>query len=1405
MSSSLYRQAKTQALGRELRRALGSRYARREAEQSAIVLESGQLKIGGQRYPATGVGAAAGQTVTVQNIGRAGNATYAPAVGTVTISSGGRASGAGASGATTFDALTDTPSSKSGHNDKFLRVDSSATGITYGTIGADDLTISDWVDTNYGLTTSSNKIRVSLAGTSALEFTGGALRLKGATAGAGLTMASQILAVGAGDGISVSADAVAVDAASIIDSAYGLTTSGNDIRVSLAGTSGLEFSGGGLQLQDALAGDGLTIAGKVLAVGAGDGLDVSADALAVDVTDIIGAGLTEDGSNNLALQTPGIVAVDSVNSAEGNHTHAVTSSSDPGAAASLLATNAAGQLTVEILRARDHIEAADTGRPAVKIRRLSGQSAYLWRVEDESQTGLLGVSAEGDLESLNPGFTSGIAGWQIQADGSAEFNNIRVRGELHATTFVADEMHALGGTFVALTATTTSAPAYTGGNPGDTISAYSWHPVSGPITYPTAIAIDGFTLPVAASYDTGLCYFADGDILRIKSLTEIRGGGNLDLLDIYLEVDGAPSSNGDRDMAAGNPGTYNVPVVLRYPTSGASNLTIPAGASVVKWGENSGSGYTGGLLFTSDLADAPYMDIFTVDSSGAAWPPAVTPRVRVGNLDGVLGLGEQWGIAAGADLTDTGPNAAYMVLSDQQQTTNNITSRWKSSGVTWAEFDPSGLRAKFGTNTAAAGTTLFDLNVGAGTLAIGNSTSPAAVTVTGTINIQNPGDLNTGDLNNDAGWTDTTTYYAASGSPPASPSAGDLWYQTDTYLLLRWSGAAWVTVGNAYSNTNQLTDGAGLGNTALWGSLSGVPARFGNAPSGTGLFLTATHMGYYDSAAWKTYMDSGGNFYLSGSGSHALTWNGSTLAIAGNITVLGGDAATQSYADDAATTAADAAQSAAEAYAASQASAAQTAAQSYGSKRRVLALAGTWTSTDADTISWTSASVRLGDGATYSLSDGNTGNMAGLSYLYVDVTASTPWTVGVATSLATLGVNHAVIAIAQPGTISASVRSAAGVTNISGDQILTGTITANEIKAGTITGTQISSDTSITAGSDNNVGVLSGSDATYRIWAGHANPASAPFAVSRTGGLTATSANITGNIVATSGTFSNVSVAGSIAVGAGGYLYSGISSWGSGTGYYLDYNGGTPRFVVGVQSGGLLSRGVQWDGADLSIRMRDGSLASLYMGDATQDGFLDIDMRQGSGASQYDYGIHISDGGNTSAGVSALYSGFSDRGATAVDRIFDAYTTDASSVADGFYADMAGGNYAAVSQSPTNGNGIKAFQRGNGVSAHLEKPVGSSSSVPVVWATHGAGGPIYHAQVSANSQTAFKIYNAAGATDFTALQAANGNVKKVTYIMLKEISDGDVPNPDSGYVTYYHDTVRGFSRKHSNGTTVRIS
>jgi len=71
--------------------------------------------------------------------------------------------------------------------------------------------------------------------------------------------------------------------------------------------------------------------------------------------------------------------------------------------------------------------------------------------------------------------------------------------------------------------------------------------------------------------------------------------------------------------------------------------------------------------------------------------------------------------------------------------------------------------------------------------------------------------------------TQATLNFTAGTSAPTSPQTKDQWLDTNTTpaVLKVWNGAAWVIA--TPTNTNQLTDGAYLGQTALWNSVSSRP------------------------------------------------------------------------------------------------------------------------------------------------------------------------------------------------------------------------------------------------------------------------------------------------------------------------------------------------------------------------------------------------------------------------------------------------------------------------------------------------------------------------------------------------------------------------------------------------------
>ena len=236
---------------------------------------------------------------------------------------------------------------------------------------------------------------------------------------------------------------------------------------------------------------------------------------------------------------------------------------------------------------------------------------------------------------------------------------------------------------------------------------------------------------------------------------------------------------------------------------------------------------------------------------------------------------------------------------------------------------------------------------------------------------------------------------------------------------------------------------------ATWAGISSIPATLGT-PTGTGLFLSSTYMGYYDSPNWKTYMDSSGNFYLGGT-SGPLQWvaAASTLSIGNwsfDTTKIWKDGATDAlsagmapvdypfyagkkYVDRAtapfrvtpagALTASSATITGAlTTGAGSSIDGTYIGAGTVGSAAANLALRG-WTftgifsSTDYNTVAWSAGTFTASDGTAYSIGAGNTGNMSAITFIYLDIAVSTTAFQITTTAATAVGNGKCLIGVAQ--------------------------------------------------------------------------------------------------------------------------------------------------------------------------------------------------------------------------------------------------------------------------------------------------------------------------------------------------------------------------------------------------------
>jgi hypothetical protein len=240
-----------------------------------------------------------------------------------------------------------------------------------------------------------------------------------------------------------------------------------------------------------------------------------------------------------------------------------------------------------------------------------------------------------NIRSTN--YTSGLIGWNISALGNAEFNNVDVRGAIHAAIFVYNAIAATAGTL------------------GVFKSAAK---LKLDVTIPASPTYGTTTVDVSVVDPEGLSHasaqmFVGNDILRLKD--GLVG-------DTWLKV-----------SAVVDDGTnYRYGCIIM---AGSNNVTYRAGLGVADYGQ-SGQGF---IIQTADQTNSPYLQMATHTASFTASSSAgtliVAPRLRVGNLNGSYGYAaDTYGFGTGQYGT-SGQSWVTVDATNGVRIGNNTTTR----------------------------------------------------------------------------------------------------------------------------------------------------------------------------------------------------------------------------------------------------------------------------------------------------------------------------------------------------------------------------------------------------------------------------------------------------------------------------------------------------------------------------------------------------------------------------------------------------------------------------------------------------------------------------------------------------------------------------------------------------------
>jgi hypothetical protein len=137
------------------------------------------------------------------------------------------------------------------------------------------------------------------------------------------------------------------------------------------------------------------------------------------------------------------------------------------------------------------------------------------------------------------------------------------------------------------------------------------------------------------------------------------------------------------------------------------------------------------------------------------------------------------------------------------------------------------------------------------------------------------------------------------------------------------------------------------------------------------------------------------------------------------------------------------------------------------------------------------------------------------------------------------------------------------------------------------------------------------------------DPSASYITIDATNGIRFRNSTTTKFAVDTSG---NLSLTGNLTIGTAGALMSGATAYGTGTGYWLDYNSGTPRFRIGTTSGDRM----QWDGTNLTVVGSTGTIDTngITLTPNTSGGY--------SAARSYDWSVANGNLGATGVDTSTL-------------------------------------------------------------------------------------------------------------------------------------------------------------------------
>lgn len=562
----------------------------------------------------------------------------------------------------------------------------------------------------------------------------------------------------------------------VITAGAGLSGGGtlaSSFTISVGAGNGIAVADSGVSVKRKTT-SGLDLDANGLAVGAGNGIEVFAESVAVKRATTSGLSLDANGlavgaGNGISVLTNS-VAVNQDYAFVWTGVHRFTNGLNVGTYTTASGGNAfiSGNLGVGKDSADYRLDVAGDIYSSASVR--ANTSVVTQELTGAGAT--TSVSLTNGTTFKSSQYVSGFAGngWRIfrAANNSLsemEVDNLTVRGALRVYELLIQQIRATNGSIFV----SSSAKIAT---------------VTGPSAGVYTITVDGSTNDYVP--------FAVNDVLRAQRINLNNPSSLVWQSDIRVA------------SVTANAKTFTAVLV-------AGEAPAP-GMEYVRLGNTTNVNRQGTVYLTADDTGAPFIDVVDGIASHSDWNTASKVKVRIGNLVGITGTANNYGIWAG---NGTAVNNQWVEFSETRMLLNNVPIKIYNGTTQTVDIDSNG-NLKIGSNVANASTTFLSWN---GT----------TLSVKGVIEV-------------------------AAGSNVYTTA------QVDSSLNGK------IDSGGAASDVNNNTT-----------TISGGKIRTGQI----------------DSQNWGTSAGSridlsNGAFYFGGSSAPKLSWNGTTLAIDGNLTARNG-------------------------------------------------------------------------------------------------------------------------------------------------------------------------------------------------------------------------------------------------------------------------------------------------------------------------------------------------------------------------------------------------------------------------------------------------------------------------------------------------------------------------------------